>query len=267
MLQNVAMIIIRIANFMKKFFTLLKYELHKILVSPSSYFVSAVFLAINVAIYVFMLREFILYDQEAVFIHTFFQCFWLPVLLSVPMLTMRTFSDDYKNGTLQLTKTASVSNFAIVCSKFVAVYLFYITLWMLIGIIITITLTLVPTLLYDPSFIDIFNLLGGYYYILLSGLMFISIGLFFSSLTENQILAGMSTFVAIFLLLLNGQLLTFRGVSGDVLNTTFLRPLNIFLQLDNACLGVFDTRIVVLYITITFGFIVFSKVSLEKKFC
>lgn len=252
---------------MRKFFILFKYELNKIFVSSSSYFIAAVFLAIAAVVHIFMLREFVLYDQETPFFHTFLQCFWLPVLLSVPMLTMRTFSEDYKSGLIQSMKTISVSDFAIVCSKFVSTYLFYAILWIVAGLIMGINLLIVPNLLFDASFIDITSFLGGYLYIFLAGLLFISIGIFFSSLTENQILSGMATFVAIFILFLNGQLSTFHGVIRDsIVDHAFIRPLNIFLQLDNACYGVFDSRIVILYLSLVIMFLVFTKVALERKF-
>lgn len=251
---------------MKKFFTLLRYELNKIFVSPSSYFIAAIFLSIIAALFLFMMREYIFFDQEINFVHAFFECYWLPVLLSIPMLTMRIFSDDYKTGVMQAIKTCIVPDFAIICSKFVATYFFYIILWAFVGLFIGGALILVPSLLCDPSFINPLSVVGGYIYILVSGLMFVAIGMFFSSLTENQILAGMSTFVTIFLLFINGQLLSFRQLTGNALNNACIRPLNLFLQLDNACFGVFDSRVVVLYLTTTFLFIFFTKTSLEKRF-
>lgn len=251
---------------MKKFFTLLRYELTKIVVSPSSYFVVAIFLAIISAVFLFMLREYILFDQDLDFVHAFFQCYWLPALLSIPMLTMRIFSDDYRTGFMQVIKSSAVSDFAIICSKFVAVYLFYVVLWGLVGLLIGGTLIIFPSLSCDSCFISPASAVGGYLYILVSGLVFISIGVFFSSLTENQILAGMSTFVAIFLLFLNGQLFSFRKITSEIFDSTFVRPMNFFLQLDNSCFGVFDSRVFVLYLTLTLLFIIFTKISLETKF-
>lgn len=252
---------------MRKFFILLRYELNKIILSPSSYFVCAIFLSITGAIFLFMLREYVLFDQESSLMHAFFQCYWLPVLLSVPMLTMRAFSDDYKTGIMQVIKSGVVSDSTIVLAKFLATYLFYIILWSLTGLFIVGSLLIAPALLCDASFFDLSSIIGGYFYVCISGAMFISIGSFFSSLTENQILASMSTFVTIFLLFLNGQLLTFRGITGAAIDGTIIRPLNLFLQLDNACFGVFDSRVVILYLTLTFLFVVFAKISLEKKFC
>ncbi|MDR2720918.1 MAG: hypothetical protein LBB15_01350, partial [Puniceicoccales bacterium] len=73
---------------------MLGYEVHKLLVSPSTYFVTAVFLATLALIYAFTLREFVLTDQDFTFVHAFLRHCWVPVLIGIPLLTMRTFSED-----------------------------------------------------------------------------------------------------------------------------------------------------------------------------
>ncbi len=251
---------------MKNFFILLKYECYKLLVSPSTYFIAAAFLFILSTIYAFLLHEFILYDQEISFIHSFFQGFWVPVLLATPLLTMRTFSEDYKSKMMYVIKSTLTSDYPIIYAKFASIVLFYIVLWLMCSILIGITVMVVPSILFDSSFINVNSFIGGYIYILFSGLLFIAIGIFFSSLTENQVLAGIATFVFLFFILIDGQFLTFHGLNNEIINCTLVRPLNVFLQLDNACLGVVDTRVIVLYITLTLMLLTFTKVTLEKKF-
>ncbi|MDR0595314.1 MAG: hypothetical protein LBF94_01265 [Puniceicoccales bacterium] len=252
---------------MKKFCVLFKYEIHKLLVSPSTYFIAAIFTAILALIYVFTLREFIVNDQDFSFAHAFLRHCWIPILLGVPLLSMRTFSEDYKTEMMQSVKTIAIGDFSIVLAKFLATYLFYTALWGSSLLLVFFPTMSVPTLMQSGSFLTTFNLVGGYFYIILSGLMFISMSIFFSSLTENQILSGSLAFIAIFATFLSGPIFSSKILSsGTFMDHAFVRPLNIFHQMDNACLGVFDTRIVVLYITLSLLFLSLTKVSLEKKF-
>jgi hypothetical protein len=97
-------------------------------------------------------------------------------------------------------------------------------------------------------------------------LLFTAIGVFFSSLTENQILAGTLSFTAIFAIFLSGPMgasLTFSR--GNFMDHAFARPLNIFNQMDSACLGVFDTRVATVYLSLSLLFLAFAKVALENK--
>lgn len=252
---------------MRKFYVLFKYEIHKLLVSSSTYFIGAVFMAILTLIYMFTLREFILSDQDFTFMHAFLRHCWIPVLLGVPLLTMRTFSEDYKIGMIQSIKTTSIGDFSIVVAKFLSTYLFYTALWVNSLLLVFLLPLLVPSIVSSGSFFATYNLTGGYLYILLSGLLFIAIGIFFSSLTENQVLSGSLSFIAIFAMFLSGPIFSSKVLSsGTLINHAFIRPLNIFNQMDSACLGVFDTRVFVLYVSLSLLFLAFAKIALEKKF-
>jgi ABC-2 type transport system permease protein len=256
-----------LVKFMRKFLVLLKYEIHKLLVSPSTYFVAAIFAAIVALIYLFTLREFIFRDHEFTFVHEFLRCFWLPTLLSVPLITMRTFSEDYKTGLLQLNKATPIGNFSIVFAKFLATYLFHAGLWATSLLFVFLPNFVAPSIAHSGSFFNTCNLIGGYAYLLLIGVPFTAIGLFFSSLTENQTLSGALTFIAILVLLLGEPLLSQGTVSfGTPIGHAFIRPLNVFLQMNSACFGVFDTRVIVLYASLGLLFLIFTKVSLEKNF-
>jgi ABC-2 type transport system permease protein len=242
-------------------------EVHKLLVSSSTYFVAAIFLATLALIYAFTLREFVLTDQDFTFVHAFLRHCWIPVLLGIPLLTMRTFSEDYRTGIIQSVKTTSVGNFSIVLAKFLAAYLFYAAIWASSLLFIFSPPLFVPAIMQNDSFFSACNLAGGYSYILLAGLLFTAVGTFFSSLTENQILSGTLSFIAIFAVFLNGPIFTSLTFSSEKsVNHALIRPLNIFNQMDNACLGVFDTRVIVLYLVLGLLFLLFTKVALEKRF-
>ncbi|MDR2436375.1 MAG: hypothetical protein LBD33_03665 [Puniceicoccales bacterium] len=252
---------------MRKFHVLFSYEVQKLLVSPSTYFVAAIFLATLALIYAFTLHEFVLSDQDFTFVHAFLRHCWIPVLLSIPLLTMRTFSEDYRMGIIQSLKTTSAGNFSIVLAKFLAAYLFYVSMWASSLLFIFSPSLFAPAVLQNGSFFSACNLAGGYSYTLLAGLLFTAIGTFFSSLTENQILSGTLSFTAIFAVFLNGPIFTSLTFSSEkFVNHALVRPLNIFNQMDNACLGVLDTRVITLYVVLSLLFLLFTKIALEKKF-
>jgi ABC-2 type transport system permease protein len=115
-------------------------------------------------------------------------------LFLVPILTMRLISDETRQKTDQLLITSPLSITGIVLGKYLAA----------VGVFV---ITLVITLLF-PVIMSFFALLGlgwweilgGYIGFLLMGCAFIAIGLFFSSLTDNQLVAAMETFAALLLI-------------------------------------------------------------------
>jgi ABC-2 type transport system permease protein len=252
---------------MRKFWILFKYELQRLLVSPATYFVAAAFMLILALTYIFMLHEFVLCNQDVTFVHMFLRCFLLPILLIVPILTMRTFSEDYKTGLLQSIKTTPIGNFTVVLAKFLSAYSFYIAIWTGALLFIFLSLIFVPSLANDSSFLGDCSLGGGYLYMLLLGCPLIAAGIFFSSLTENQVLSGSLSFVAILTTLLGAQMLSLKTLSSDTfLYHTLVRPLNMVLQIDSACFRVFDSRVVVLYLGLGLMFLTFTKLVLGKNF-
>jgi len=115
-------------------------------------------------------------------------------LFLVPILTMRLLSEDAKNKTDQLLITSPLSITGIVLGKyFAAVAVFVITL--LITVLFPIILSF-----FALGGLAWAEILGGYIGFLLMGASFIAIGLFFSSVTDNQLIAAMETFAALLLI-------------------------------------------------------------------
>lgn len=119
---------------------------------------------------------------------------WLPLLLcmTVPVLTMRLMSEEYRSGTIESLMTAPVSDAEVIIGKFLGAFLVYAV--MLAATVFYVVLLAVYG---DP---DYGMLAGGYFGLLLIGSLFCAIGLFFSSITRNQIIAALLG--AFFLLLI-----------------------------------------------------------------
>jgi ABC-type transport system involved in multi-copper enzyme maturation permease subunit len=111
------------------------------------------------------------------------------LVLEVPALTMRLLSEEKRTGSLEVLLTAPVNESPIVLSKFLATWIFFMISWLPAGLFL-IALRVVP----DTPF-DYRPLLSFYVALAAQGVAFIAIGLFFSSLTRNQIVAAVLMFV------------------------------------------------------------------------
>jgi ABC-type transport system involved in multi-copper enzyme maturation permease subunit len=123
---------------------------------------------------------------------------WFPiiaVLLLVPVLTMRVFSEEKRSGTLEMMFTAPVDEAVVVISKFLALLIYFMAVWVPWG------LYLVGLRYYGGEAYDYRPLVGFAVALLFTGAAFLSMGLFFSSVTRNQLVAAVFTFVGMFVLL------------------------------------------------------------------
>ena len=128
--------------------------------------------------------------------------FWFLLIILVPILTMRLFSEEYKTGTIEMLLTAPVRDGDVILSKFFGVLFFYLLLWIpsLLGLAIfqLVTKQAVPVAWIPLGF--------SYLMVTLVGMMYLSIGLFASVLTRNQAVAAMISFTTIALLFFAGFL-------------------------------------------------------------
>jgi ABC-type transport system involved in multi-copper enzyme maturation permease subunit len=119
----------------------------------------------------------------------------IAVLLIVPALTMRLVSEERRSGSLESLLTAPVNEGPVILSKFVATWLFFLLCWVPSG------LFLVALRVEVGQYFDYYPVLGIYVCIAAQGLGFIGMGLFFSTITKNQIVAAVLTFVGMMALL------------------------------------------------------------------
>jgi ABC-2 type transport system permease protein len=170
------------------------------------------------------------------------------VLFLMPMVTMRTYSEEKRSGTIELLLTSPLTDFQIIVGKFLGA----VALWaaMLAVSLIHMALLFVYG---NPEWKPIAT---AYLGLLLFGACFISVGLFISSLTKNQIVAGMVTFaVFLFLWVINW----IGSFSGPTINS-LTDYLSIIQHFDDFSKGVVDTTHLIYYFSvITFGLFLTAK--------
>lgn len=162
------------------------------------------------------------------------------LLLMLPLVTMRLFSEEKKIGTEELLYTSPVSIVEIILGKYLASLAVLAVMLLLTGI-----LSLFTFFYGNPELAPV---LCGYLGLFLMGGAFIAIGLFFSSLTENQIVSAILTFGALLLFwILNWASSFAGGMWKDVLNY-----LSFFQHFDDMTRGILDTTDFVYYLSFAF---------------
>ena len=170
------------------------------------------------------------------------------ILFLMPMVTMRTYSEEKRSGTIELLLTSPITDFQIVLGKFFGAMALY-------AVMLAVTLFHIGVLFIygSPEWKPI---LTSYIGLLLLGGCFIAVGLFISSLTKNQIVAGMVTFAVFLLLWIITWIGSFSGPTVDKL-TTYLSIIDHF---DDFGKGVVDTTHLIYYVSfITFGLFLTAK--------
>jgi ABC-2 type transport system permease protein len=162
------------------------------------------------------------------------------LLLVLPLLTMRLLAEEKKIGTEELLFTSPVSVNQIVLGKYFA---------SLVVLAAMLGLTALPSLL---TFVygnpEVVPWLNGYLGLFLLGGSFIAVGIFFSSLTENQIVAATLTFGALLLF----WVLNWAGSSAGPKWQGILNYVSFFQHFDDMTRGILDTKDVVYYLSFSF---------------
>lgn len=238
----------------KAFFTLLKRELAALLLSPivpTVFICLALILGFNYLVCLQVIESGVrVISPLAAMFSTF--PFWIVIMIFAPLLTMRLFSDEYRMGTIEPLLTAPVSMWDVVLSKFVSALLAYLL------ILVSPTLIYLGLFYYYTKAQAVFlwgPIFLGYGMTLLIGMFWISIGLFASCLTRNQIVAAILSFTLIVLMF-------FIGLLGYLApDSTFRGLLSYIFSYDHMLLfnqGFFDTRPVVFYLSGTLFFLTLS---------
>ncbi len=175
------------------------------------------------------------------------------LLFLAPAVTMRLISEERKIGTLELLVTKPVGEIEIVAGKFLAA-------WTLVLI------ALVPTLSYYISIsalgdLDLGPVLGGYLGLTLVAAVYVSVGLFGSSLTENQVVAFIVSFLIVFVFFLLDKILLY--LPAEI--ASVVEFLGIDYHFGNIARGVIDSRDVIYYLSLIGAFLLLATVSLQRR--
>lgn len=180
-------------------------------------------------------------------------------LFLIPAITMRTFAEEKRTGTFETLSSKPLSSMQIVLAKYFSSC----------GVIL---LSLVPTLVFYYTVyylgstvgnIDSGAVFGSYAGLFLLGISFTAIGVFCSSLTDNQIIAFIFSALICTFMYLGFETIYQMRIFGDML--LFVKNLGMQAHYASLSRGVIDTRDVVYYLSIIFVFLMFTKFSIERR--
>lgn len=185
---------------------------------------------------------------------------WVYLFL-IPSITMRSFSDEKKTGTIELLLTRPLTDLQIVLAKYFA------------GVTLVLV-SLLPTLIYYYSVnvlsynkeyagVDTGGMWGSYFGLLFLGAGFVAIGNFASAISENQVVAFIIASLLCFLCYIGFDFISESGFFGK--NDAFVKNLGINEHYVSMSRGVFDTRDVIYFVSVAALFNLLTKLSLESR--
>lgn len=234
---------------------ILKKEINSFFSSPIGYLVIAIFLVLN-GLFLWLFKgEFNILNYGFADLSSFFLLApWILIFL-IPAVTMRSFSDEKKQGTLELLLTKPISHINIVLGKY-------------FGAFILILIALLPTLLYVYTVyqlgnpvgnLDIGSTLGSYFGLLFLIASYTAIGVFSSTLSDNQIVAFITSVFLCFLFYIG-----FEGIA-DFTSSNFIDQLGMSSHYKSMSRGVLDTRDIIYFLSVTVFFLILTKLNLTKE--
>ncbi len=241
-------------------------EMKSYFVSPIAYVVLTVFLFLSGLFFFGNLTEVVQYtmtqaqmgqgvqpiDVPAIVTQSLFRTMSVILLFLIPMLTMGLFAEEKKRGTIELLLTTPVGNLHAMLGKYFASVTFLLILFVSSGVTIS--------ALFVYSRPDWKPILAGYLGMFLYGAALLALGLFISTLTENQIVAVVLTFGAILMLWLISVFSSSAiGATKEVINY-----MSVISHLDDFIKGVIDTSHVIYYLTFAFIGLFLAYRSLES---
>ena len=240
-------------------YTLFKKELNGFLNSLIGYIVIVVFLlVIGLFLWVFPL-QFNIFDFGYANVDGLFLLGPFVFLFLIPAITMRSFADEKRSGTLELLMTQPLTDLQVILAKFFA------------GMALVI-FSLIPTLVYvytvyqlglPSGNLDMGSIWGSYIGLIMLAGAFVSIGIFSSSLTDNQIVSFiLAVFLSFFVYIGFEFIYTFiiSGKTGLLVQSIGLSD-----HYSSMSRGVIDTRDLIYFLSVMAFFILLTKVKLESR--
>jgi len=239
--------------------TLLRKEVSGFLSSLTGFIVISVFLLINgLFVWVFPL-EFNILDYGYANLDGLFMLAPFVFLFLIPAITMRSFSDEIKSGTIEMLLTKPLSDLQIILAKYFA------------GVIL-VFFSILPTLIYfitvyqlglPKGNLDIGGTWGSYTGLLFLGAAFVAIGIFCSSITDNQIISFiLAVFLCGFVYIGFDMIYSFSFFGKFDL---FIKTLGIAGHYTSMSRGVIDTRDLLYFLSVIAIFILLTKLKLESR--
>ncbi len=240
-------------------FALYLKEIRSFLSSITGYVVIVVFLISTGSFLWFFPSDFNILDYGYANLDGLFIVAPIVFLFLVPAVTMRSFSEEKKNGTIELLFTRPLSDIKIILAKYFAA----ITL---------IIIALLPTMVYFFSVyelsypignIDTGSIWGSYIGLLFLGSVFASVGIFASSITDNQVVSFITAIILSAFLYLGFEFIYSLDLFGNI--DLFIRSLGISSHYSSISRGVIDTRDIIYFLSVITLFLSLTNFSLSKR--
>jgi len=221
-----------------------KRELHAYFISPVGYIFITVFLLVAGAIFTFTNIT----AGAGADISFYFMMIIFTFIVLIPLLTMRSLSEERKSKTEQMLLTAPVSLSGMIIAKFLAAFVLFVTTLLISCLNFYVLYKFAET----PGQTNTAVLIGNVISVILIGGAFIAIGLFISAMTENQLVAAIISIVTILFLLVSG------AFSASI-PVTFVRYaldfVSIFSRFYAFTYGIFDISSIIYYASIVVIFL------------
>ena len=179
---------------------------------------------------------------------------WLFLILA-PAITMRAWAEEKKMGTMEVLMTLPLKDYEIVLGKFIASFIFLIT-----AVLLTFPLALTIYFLGEP---DNGTIVGGYLGACLMGGAYLAIGLFISSLTQNQIVAFIVSIVVCFAFLIIGEDIVL--MSAPAILSPVFTYLGLGAHFESISRGVIDSRDLLYYSSVIGFFLFLNTLAIESR--
>ena len=187
----------------------------------------------------------------------------ISLLVVVPLITMRLIAEERKLGTFEALLTSPVSSAQLVLAKFFATMAFYALLWLPVLAYVAIERRLAPSSAF--VFPDMGAIRAGFFGVMLVGALYVSVGLFASSLTSNQIVAAISGFAVLSIGFFSWMFVAYTAPNPSL--RLLGEYLSSYAHLLEFSRGVIDGRSVTLYLSYTawFLFAATKMVEIRRK--
>jgi len=237
---------------MKQIWIITKKELRSFFDSLMAYIMMVVFLGFS-GFFTWLFGSDVFFVKQAS-LQAFFGIAYWTLFFFIPALTMRQFAEENKSGTIELLLTRPIRDWQLVAGKF-------------LGTLLLIIIALVLTLPYyitvsSLGHIDHGAVITGYLGLIFISASYIAIGLFTSSVSNNQIVAYLlALLIGIFFQIIFGMLAgSLSGIPGDIVSYLSLSD-----HFDSISRGVVDSRDLVFFLSIMFSGLILTEYNLVKK--
>ena len=245
---------------MRNLMTLWRREVASLWFSPVAYILTTMFLVV-MGVGFWFVASYRLVDGASIYdvLRALYGgVAWFALLMVIPVLTMRSFAEEKRSGTLETLLTAPVTDWEVVLAKFLGLVTVYVLMWAP-----TAGYILILNHVNDAQTpLDIGALGATYLGLLLIGMFFLSIGLLCSALTHNLIVAAISTFAWLGLIFIGGFM---PEVSPSPVLRELTAPFSPILHMLDFARGLVDTRPLVLYLSGTWFMLATTTRVLESR--